>query len=198
MGLEPEPATANLALDHYLRSELPDIRTILLDLYKEIYAADLSRPFFSIKQFEERLNGHTSVPGWECVLGRINDEPVGYAYGFPFRKGGGWSGLLTPVAPDLIEETGNRTFGLCEIMVREPWRKKGVAFAIHEELMRQRPEERVNLLVEKTHPRVRALYERWGYTWIAERQPFSDGPVYDAMIRPLRNLHTQESRGSKD
>jgi GNAT superfamily N-acetyltransferase len=146
----------------------------------------LSHPFFSMRQFEQRLNGHTSVAGWECVLGSIDDEPVGYAYGFPLPKGDrGWSGLRTPVDPALIEETGTRTFALCEIMVREQWRKKGVAFAIHEELVRHRPEERVNLLVEKTHPRVRALYERWGYTWIAEQQSFSDGPIYDAMIRSL-------------
>lgn len=186
MASKPDPATVDLRFDHYLRSQLHDVWPTLVELYREIYAAELAQPFFSVERFEERLRSHSSVPGWECVVGRVDDVAVGYAYGFPFRRGGGWSGLRTPVDPALTEETGNRTFALCEIMVREPWRKTGVAYAIHEELMGQRTEERAQLLVEPTHPRVRALYERWGYTWVAKRQPFADSPVYDTMIRPLR------------
>jgi GNAT superfamily N-acetyltransferase len=186
MGSESEAIKENLVLEHYLRSQFPDIRSIMVCLYREIYAEELSRPFFSLEEFEERLNHHTSVPGWECVLGTVNGEPIGYVYGYPLRGSGDWRGLLTSVDPKLIEETGNRTFGLCEIMVRKPWRKTGAAFAIHEELIKHRPEDRVNLLVEKSHPRVRALYERWDYAWFGEMQPSPEGPVYDSMMRPLR------------
>lgn len=184
--MAPKPVTeADLTLDHYLRGQFHEIRATLLDLYREIYVAQLSEPFFTEEKFAERLKGHASAPGWECVVGSVDGIAIGYAYGFPFRKGGGWSGLRTPVDPALTEETGNRTFALCEIMVREHWRKTGAAYTIHEELLRQRTEKRTQLLVEQAHPRLRALYERWGYHWVAERQPFSEGPVYDSLVRVL-------------
>jgi hypothetical protein len=69
---------------------------------------------------------------------------------------------------------------------REPWRKTGIARTIHDELLNHRGEERAALLVERAHPRVRALYEHWGYQWFGEILPFPDAPLYDAMIKPLR------------
>jgi hypothetical protein len=53
-------------------------------------------------------------------------------------------------------------------------------------LLAHRSEERAALLVERGHPRVRALYERWGYDLFGEILPFADAPLYDALIKPLR------------
>ncbi|MEV5309148.1 hypothetical protein [Streptomyces sp. NPDC052610] len=82
-------------------------------------------------------------------------------------------------------ETGTRTFALSELMVVEKIRGTGAAKLIHDELLRGRPEDRVTLLVERDHPRVRALYEAWGYEWFGEVLPFSDAPLYDAMMLRL-------------
>ncbi|WP_369244314.1 hypothetical protein [Streptomyces sp. R41] len=85
-----------------------------------------------------------------------------------------------------IVETGARTFALSELVIVEKFRGTGVAHQIHHELLRGRPEERVTLLVERDHPKVRGLYEMWGYEWFDEVQPFTDASLYDAMVL---NLH---------
>ncbi|GAA0470754.1 hypothetical protein GCM10009544_36040 [Streptomyces stramineus] len=93
--------------------------------------------------------------------------------------------MLTPLpAPD-IAENGRRTLALFELMVRKPWRGTGSARRIHEELLAGRSEDRVTLLVEPTHPKVKALYERWGYEYVGDQQPFPDAPIYSTMLRPL-------------
>lgn len=176
-----------LAVSYHERDHLDQIRQTLLDVYAEIYAREIrTDPFFSLERFEERLHGHSSVTGWGCVLGEVDGQVVGYAYGYPLQRGSSWwRSLRTPVDEALTQETGDRTFGLCEIMVREPWRKTGIARTIHDELTSQRHEQRAALLVERAHPRVRALYERWGYSWFGEVLPFPDAPLYDAMVLPL-------------
>ncbi|WP_367137714.1 MULTISPECIES: hypothetical protein [Streptomyces] len=70
-------------------------------------------------------------------------------------------------------------------MVRRPWRGTGTAQRIHEELLSGRPEQRVTLLVDPAHPKVKALYERWGYRYIGDQRPFPDAPVYATMVRAL-------------
>lgn len=176
-----------LTTNHYGHEQYDGIRGTLVDVYAEVYAKEIAAdPFFSADRFAERLTGHASNPGWWCVAGSVHDDTVGYAYGAPVRRGGWWNGLRTPVDPGLIEEDGVRTFGLYEIMVRAPWRGTGIARAIHDDLMSERPEERASLLVEREHPRVRARYEEWGYRWFGEMLPAPDAPLYDVMVLDLR------------
>ncbi|GAA1419535.1 hypothetical protein GCM10009601_16530 [Streptomyces thermospinosisporus] len=52
-------------------------------------------------------------------------------------------------------------------------------------LLAGRPEERVTLLVEPAHAKVKALYESWGYRNAGDQRPFPDAPVYATMVRPL-------------
>jgi GNAT superfamily N-acetyltransferase len=178
---------ANLVTRHYDRRQFSAIRPILVEIYIESYARELTNDFFSQRSFERRLDGHVTMPGWECVIGDLYDRPVGYAYGYSAPRGGSsWRGLRTKVADAVIEETGNRTFDLCELMVIPRWRKTGIARAIHDELVAHRQEERASLLVDRQHSRVRALYERWGYRWVGELVPTADAPVFDAMVLPLR------------
>ncbi|GAA2338573.1 GNAT family N-acetyltransferase [Streptomyces cuspidosporus] len=179
------PATVELR--RYGRADLNAIRQPLTDVYAEVYSARLSDPFFSIERFEERLKGHVSREPWEVVIGWDGDEPVGYAYGSPLPpRSRWWAGMLEPLPEEMTREDGARTMALCELMVRQPWRKTGIAHRIHEELLSGRAEERVTLLVEPTHPKVKALYESWGYENIGDQQPFPDAPVYATMLRILR------------
>ncbi|MGW2202140.1 hypothetical protein [Streptomyces sp. NPDC001774] len=72
-------------------------------------------------------------------------------------------------------------------MVRLPWRGTGVAKVLHDALLADRPEERATLLVEQTHPRVRALYESWGWRKLGDVRPSMQGaPLFDAMLLPLQ------------
>lgn len=39
--------------------------------------------------------------------------------------------------------------------------------------------------VDPDHPKVRALYERWGYEKVGHRQPFPDTPNFAVTLRKL-------------
>ncbi|MCT9081447.1 GNAT family N-acetyltransferase [Streptomyces fulvoviolaceus] len=162
---------------------LADIRQQLLDVYAEIYADRLSEDFHSVERFDERLGWNTEVPGFSAVVGYLDDTPVGYAYGCTLQETTRWwNGFRTPVPDGATTETGARTFALSELMIAGKLRGRGAARQIHEALLRGRSEERVTLLVERDHPKVRALYESWGYEWFGEVVPFPDAPLYDALI----------------
>lgn len=168
----------------YDATQLAQVRDLLIDVYAEVYADRLADPFFTVDRFAERLAGQVRAPNWEAVIGYAGDEPVGYAYGATRPAGSlAWHGVTPTPDPELARETGNRTFFLFELMVRVPWRGTGSAATIHEELLRQRQEERASLTVEHDHPKVRALYERWGYRCVGSVRPFSDSPLFDMMLR---------------
>ncbi|MDT0444151.1 GNAT family N-acetyltransferase [Streptomyces johnsoniae] len=152
---------------YYTRERLPEIRGTILEVYSEVYAADIAGdPFFSVERFEERLDGHTAAPGWACVVAEVGGSVAGFTYGFTGRDG--------------------VTFKLCENMLRAAYRGHGISRAMHDELMSHRREERSHLLVRRERPRLRALYERWGYRRAGELLPFPDAPLYDVMLLPLR------------
>lgn len=196
----------------YGRDDLPTVQDLLAEVYAEVYADELANPFTSIDRFVERLGGHAVGPRWEVVVGyeRIHDggvdrravepsgghrpgAPVGFAYGCTVRADSSWWNGVQPLdGPDRVEltpeftaETGDRTLALFELMVRRPWRGIGAARRIHDELLRGRPEQRVALSVNADHPRVRALYERWGYRAVGVRRPFADGPLLVRMVGPV-------------
>ncbi|MEU0106563.1 N-acetyltransferase [Streptomyces sp. NPDC006129] len=167
-------------------SGLGEIRQQLLDVYAEIYADRLGEEFHSVTRFDERLGWNTEVPGFAAVVAYLDDASIGYSYGCTLQPDTRWwNGLLTPVAAGEVTETGARTFALSELMVVEKARGTAVARQIHDELLRGRSEERVTLLVERDHPKVRARYEAWGYEWFGEVLPFPDAPLYDAMTLRL-------------
>ncbi|MFE9968784.1 GNAT family N-acetyltransferase (plasmid) [Streptomyces sp. NBC_01724] len=180
--------TGPLKLHRYGIGQLDQIRPTLVSLYAEVYTADIEKdPFFSVERFTERLTGHASRPSWEAVVAYDGGQAAGYAYAscLPERTGW-WAHMLTPLAEEEVRETGERTLALFELMVRGPWRGTGLAQRIHEELLAGRSEERVTLLVDPEHPKVKALYESWGYCNIGGQQPFPDAPIYATMVRTLR------------
>ncbi|MFD7013981.1 GNAT family N-acetyltransferase [Streptomyces sp. NPDC059928] len=179
--------TGTIKLHRYGIDQLEQIRPTLVALYAEVYAADIERdPFFSVERFTERLAGHASRPSWEAVVAYDGGEAAGYAYASCLpEKTGWWTHMLQPLTEDETRETGERTLALFELMVRSRWRGTGLAQRIHEELLQPRTEERVTLLVDPEHPKVKALYESWGYRDIGGQQPFPDAPIYATMVRPL-------------
>jgi GNAT superfamily N-acetyltransferase len=178
--------TATLTVTYYTAADFPQVEQQLIAVYAEVYQREAADdPFFTVERYTERLHRHAAAPRWGCAFGDVDGEPVGYAYGFARTAEYRWQGLLTDVPADQLTETDTRTFALCEVMVRERWRGSGIARTLHEELMSHRIEERSHLLVEEDHPKVRALYERWGYEWMGTMQPYADSPRYDSMLRHL-------------
>lgn len=153
--------------EYHTVDRLPEIRGVILGVYSGVYADDIATdPFFSLERFEQRLDGHTSASGWGCVIARVSGEPAGFTYGFTARDG--------------------TTFTLCENMLRDGHRGRGIARVMHGELMSHRDEERAQLLVRRSRPRLRALYEEWGYRHAGEKLPFQDSPLYDVMVLDVR------------
>ncbi|MEO3852629.1 GNAT family N-acetyltransferase [Streptomyces sp. B8F3] len=156
-----------LTTGYYTAGHLDEIRGTLLDVYAEVYADDIANdPFFSIERWQERLAGHSSAGGWGCVIAEVDKRAAGFTYGFTSRS-------------------ENTTFMVCENMLLPQWRGRGVSKLMHNELMRHRQEERAELLVRRERPRLRAMYERWGYQQVGEKLPFPDAPLYDVMVLQL-------------
>ncbi|MEU7093049.1 GNAT family N-acetyltransferase [Kitasatospora aureofaciens] len=175
-----------MTVSYHTAENLAAVEPLLLGLYAEIYAAEAATdPFFSVERFTDRLHRHAAAPRWGCALGAVDGEPVGYAYGFARTADYQWAGLVSTVPGVDLTEHDTRTFALCEVMVREGYRGTGTARTLHEKLLSHRIEERSNLLVDEEHPKVRALYERWGYTEMGIMQPYPDSPRYVSMWRPI-------------
>lgn len=180
-----------LALRHH--SHVAPVRQTIVDIHVEVRQRDfgLTGPFYAAERFDERLSSHSSAPGWEAVVAYDGEEPVGFAYGTPLASTTRWwSAMTTPLPGDYTVETGTRTLALNEIVVRRPWRGTGAAHRIHEELLANRREARVTLLVNPKagDGKVQSVYESWGYVKIGEQQPFPDSPVFASMVRePLRS-----------
>jgi GNAT superfamily N-acetyltransferase len=180
------PPAATVSLIRYGHAQFRDVRPTLVSLYADVYADQLADPFFSVERFEQRLEGYSSRPGWEAVVGYDGGEAAGYAFASTLPEGSAWwTEMLRPLPEEEAKEDGSRTLALFELMVRAPWRGTGLARRIHEELLAGRPEDRVTLLVEATHPKVKALYEQWGYQNVGDQRPFPDAPLYATMVRQL-------------
>jgi GNAT superfamily N-acetyltransferase len=160
--------------------------SVLLDVYREVYADKLTDPFNTVEEFSQRLHGYAARPGFSAVIGYVGGDAVGLAFGYLLPVDARWWRGLKSVVPDgFTTETGSRTFALNEIMVRAPWRRRGVARALHEELLRTCGAERATLLVEPGNP-ARAAYASWGYRTVGQLQPMiADAPVFEAMVRAL-------------
>jgi GNAT superfamily N-acetyltransferase len=181
-----EDVAETLRITHFDTAGARAMTEALVSVYAEIYAHKADDPFYSVERYAERLRAHSSGPGYELVVGRIDGTIVGYAYGVPLPAGTAWwNGLVDPLPPELIEETGRRTFALNEIMVRQAWRRGGVARRLHDDLMAGRTEERATLLVEQGNAPARTAYRRWGWREIGYLQPFPDAPVYASMLLDL-------------
>lgn len=179
-----------MKFEHYREADLSQVRDLLLDVYAEIYRDRLDDPFFSVDSFAERLGRQVSVGGWEAVVAWDGTDAVGYAYGASLPSGSRWwRTTVPPLSEAYTAEDGKRTLAVFEVMVRERWRGGGVSEDLHTELMAARNEERATLLVEEGHPRVKALYEGWGYEQIGVQQPFPAAPVYAVMVKALGSDH---------
>jgi ribosomal protein S18 acetylase RimI-like enzyme len=178
--------TDGFTIKHYGQHEADDVLDIITGLYTASHADVIEADsFLSVDRFHTRLTGYRRSPGFELVIAYAG-EPLGLAFGYPLpREAAWWDGLITSVDPELIAETGTRTFALNEIMVHPGYQGEGVAHALHAELMAHRPEQRATLLVRRDNEAAQAAYARWGYTSIGRLQPFPDAPVYDALVLDL-------------
>lgn len=168
---------------HDAASAADIVDSVIMPVYSASHEDVIDRPFYSAERFADRVRGYFGSPGFALVVAYIDGEPVGQAFGYRLPPGARWwDGLVTKAPPGLTDETGTRTFALCELMVVAKWQGRGIAHALHDDLLAAQPVERATLLVREDNESAQAAYARWGWCKVGRLQPYPDAPVYDALI----------------
>lgn len=179
-------ASDDLVVEHHDAANMRRRKDGLLAIYQEVYAERLSDPFFHPDRFWQRLEGYASRDGFRLVTGQVGDEMVGFTLGETLPEGSGWwQGFQGDIDPDVLRETGTRTFAINELMVRPSWRRRGYAKILSTALLAGRTEKRATLLVREENTAAYTAYLSWGFRVIGQVQPFHDSPTYEAMVKDL-------------
>jgi GNAT superfamily N-acetyltransferase len=161
-----------------------------LAAYEEVYAEPpYSEGPRDVRQFIDSYLIHVERPGMRLIIARDDhDQVVGFTYGFRLpAETGWWSNLEPPPPADFTRESGDRTWVILELAVREPWRRRGVAAALHAALLDGLTVERVTLSVrpEPEAAPAQTAYMSWGYRTLGLSQPWEGAPVYKVMVLDL-------------
>lgn len=184
-----------IEFEHYNAAQARDRREIVEDVYRRSYVEAIGSgdPFDSPAEFMRRFDSYASPRNSEFayVLTRVDGEPAGQIWGWPLPPDAAWWRNLHLDDPDVdfeefTTEDGVRTFGLSEIMVCAKHSGRGIARAMHDELLRSRPERRATLLVEAENSRAYRRYLQWGWHKIGWLRPsWPDAPKFDVLLRDL-------------
>ncbi|BAD56229.1 GNAT family N-acetyltransferase [Nocardia farcinica] len=167
------------------------LRAVVEGIFRRSYieAIESGDPFDRPEEFMRRFDSYTSGSGFDLVIAYLDAEPVGQSWGWPLGPRSAWWNGLTLYDGDPAEftaESGTRTFALSEIMVCQGWTGRGLARALHDELLSKRREQRATLLVEPENERAYARYRKWGWSRVGTLTPgWPAAPTFDVLIRPL-------------
>ncbi|GGT47252.1 hypothetical protein GCM10014713_46680 [Streptomyces purpureus] len=155
-------------------------------MYADVRAPLLHLPNYAVTAFGERLDRHSTEPGFTAVLAYADGHPVGYAYGNTIEHGDRYWQRTSPTPAEKYTE--RPAVALKEIGVRPAWRKTGTAQRIHDALLAARDEPYVTLMVNSAagDGKVHALYKSWGYKDIGQSLPSPASPILTVMIRVIR------------
>lgn len=182
----------------------PDITYQLLDgthaaahaeelqaLHAEIYANPPYRRHDAAALFAHRFPVQRRQPGFVLAEARHGGYLVGYAFGMPLRPSTSWwRNLTTPLPGEVTTEYPGRTFALVELLVRASWRRQGIATALHDLILSNRPEERATLTVLPAATAAQNAFHKWGWHKIARTgDPRLGSPVCDVLVNILPAIH---------
>lgn len=165
------------------------VRDLVADIHRDAYGERVTADAFaSDGAFMRRFDAYTARHGFDLIMAvDAAGDVVGQAWGWPLPADTAWwHGLIKPPEPGFTDENGRRTFALSEIMVRQAFTGRGIAHALHDELLGRRTEQRATLLVRPTNTTAYRAYERWGWRPVAKLRPgWPDAPLMDVLILPL-------------
>ncbi|MFJ3089721.1 GNAT family N-acetyltransferase [Streptomyces sp. NPDC086838] len=175
-------------------TSLDNIRGDLLDVYAEVRAPLLHLPNYAVTSFGERIDRHSTEPGFTAVLAYSDNQPVGYAYSNTIEHGDRYWQRTSPTPAEKYTE--RPTMALKEIGVHPSWRKTGTARRIHDTLVATGAEPYITLMVNAAagSGKVHTLYESWGYEDIGQSQPSPASPVLTVMIRSAAEPKGEQHR----
>ena len=156
-------------------------------LHGEVYAAPPYGAGGDAAGFAGRFRVQRRQPGFVLAEARHGGYLVGYAAGFPLRPSTSWWRHLTaPVPEEVTAEHPGRTFEVAELLVRASWRRQGIGGALHDLILRHRPEERATLTVLPAAAPAQAALRSWGWRKVARtRDPDPGSPVADVLVLTL-------------
>lgn len=175
-------------------TEARELRETVEDIYRRSYVQAIGTGdlFDSPPEFMDRFDAYTHPQrsgGFDLVIARIGGKTAGQTWGWPLGRSASWWQGLQLDEGDIAEftvETGSRTFALSEIMVCEEYAGHGLAHALHDELLRNRTEQRATLLVEPDNTRAYNAYRKWGWRRVGCLQPsWPEAPRLDVLIHDL-------------
>ncbi|WP_409072966.1 GNAT family N-acetyltransferase [Micromonospora chalcea] len=175
----------NLRLRHQTAAGAANLVDLLVDVYLDAHADD--GPRYTAERYEQQLAAHMPREGWELVTASLENNLVGYIYGFPLAAGTRWwDGLHEPVPDGFTDENGRRTFAVCELLVRRSWQRRGIARALHDRLLSTRREQRATLLVRPDNAAAQQAYDSWGWQPAGWLQPTrEEAPLFQVRIKAI-------------
>ena len=156
-------------------------------LHAEIYAGPPSGRDDDIALFARRFRVQHRQPGFVLAEARHGGYLVGYAAGMPLWPATSWWRDLTTDLPDEVTaEYPGRTFALTGLLVRPSWRRQGTGQALHDLILRSRPEERATLTVRPAAVPAQTALRSWGWRKVARtRDPRPGSAVADVLVLTL-------------
>ena len=162
----------------------------IVPIYREVYREP---PYLEdeadVQDFAGSWHRRTSQPGFRLVVAAVGGKPIGFGFGHRLvPKTRWWHGAVDELDVDTAEWSG-RTFAIIELALLTEFRGQGIGRRLHDLLLRDAAEERVTLLVrpEPEAEPARRLYDHLGYWQVGEIVPFEGGPLYDALVREIRD-----------
>jgi GNAT superfamily N-acetyltransferase len=164
-------------------SWMPELSAV----YQEVYAEPPynSGPLFDPRRFDERTRRQAERDGFTLVTARRTDhELIGYSFGLRFAEGIWWSGDATPPPSHILSQP---KFAVIELVVRRPFRGRGLGRRLLDTLLAGRTEPFAVLTSYADAP-ARDLYRRWGWTQIGSAQHTADSPALDSLALALDSV----------
>lgn len=171
---------------------------VFLPVYEEVYAEPpYSEGPSDVAQFIEHYLVHVQRAGMRLVIARDGENVIGFTYGYLLPADTRWwSNVDSELSADFTREDGGaRTWVILELAVRRPWRRRGIAAALHAALLDGLDVERVTLTVrpEPEAAPAQAAYAAWGYRAVGTSHPWEDAPLYKAMLLEIATNRTTAS-----
>ncbi|WP_158735948.1 GNAT family N-acetyltransferase [Alteribacillus sp. YIM 98480] len=144
----------------------------MVELYLTLFKAD---PTVMKKQFQQ----HSRNPNFEGYLAVINNQVVGYIYGYTSRRGQYYHHLL---AKHLLSNEGwlKDCMELAELGVHPRYRRRGIAKTLIHLLLQNRQEKTALLTVRKNNHNAVSFYKKQG--WVVIRDGFYPHTPYEFLI----------------
>lgn len=170
-------------LQHCGPDETLTLRSEILPVYASSHADQMHDPWFAPEQFWNRLvEIYAKTRDFDLVTAWVDSKVVGYAFGSPRDTNDLW-GEICARFPDL--QASGPVYIFREFAVSPEFQQRGHGRAIHDELLRARPEQAAYLLVRQDNAPAQAAYRRWGWVKVGTKKPFPDSPTFDALALNL-------------